>query len=481
MTRRLTLTVAIVAIVGLAGCIGAITGDEQGPEPATQVPDEANMLVHIDMAVGTDDATTTVVDALYEDSSADDEIGDLEDEFEEDTGLDPTEASEFLAFSLPSDSDDEIGADTDGAVIVYAGWSETDVVDGISAEDDVDYDETEYEGTTLYEPDESDLEEYEEPVYIGVLASGEYVIGDKAAVTASLDVEHSDGEELSGELREGFDNVENGHMTYAADVSEEDMPDADDDLPEDSNASDLYTSSFEDITVVAGSYYTTDDTVGVDTRIHTDTETAAIDIADVTEGAIAMARGMMPAENQELKEELDYYESLRGQLEELEEDESIHEDITSLVAVSIMPAEAIMGNEFRDAGLFFNEFAVLEQAQRYLPSVKRLEKHYPDLYATRADFFEGLKDHRKRNKMLKSYEKKLPFYSMIMEQVTGWDNEGVVCEHCGQVHEPHNEDDAFGEWHAPQEPYIREEPKVGRNEPCPCGSGKKYKKCCGKN
>lgn len=27
---------------------------------------------------------------------------------------------------------------------------------------------------------------------------------------------------------------------------------------------------------------------------------------------------------------------------------------------------------------------------------------------------------------------------------------------------------------------IRETPKVGRNEPCPCGSGKKYKKCCGK-
>jgi uncharacterized protein YecA (UPF0149 family) len=22
-------------------------------------------------------------------------------------------------------------------------------------------------------------------------------------------------------------------------------------------------------------------------------------------------------------------------------------------------------------------------------------------------------------------------------------------------------------------------PKIGRNDPCPCGSGKKYKKCCG--
>lgn len=29
-------------------------------------------------------------------------------------------------------------------------------------------------------------------------------------------------------------------------------------------------------------------------------------------------------------------------------------------------------------------------------------------------------------------------------------------------------------------PFVRQVPKVGRNEPCPCGSGKKYKACCGK-
>jgi len=28
-------------------------------------------------------------------------------------------------------------------------------------------------------------------------------------------------------------------------------------------------------------------------------------------------------------------------------------------------------------------------------------------------------------------------------------------------------------------PVKRDEPKVGRNDPCPCGSGKKYKRCCG--
>ncbi|MDD2497281.1 MAG: SEC-C metal-binding domain-containing protein, partial [Desulfitobacteriaceae bacterium] len=26
--------------------------------------------------------------------------------------------------------------------------------------------------------------------------------------------------------------------------------------------------------------------------------------------------------------------------------------------------------------------------------------------------------------------------------------------------------------------YVRSHPKVGANEPCPCGSGKKFKKCC---
>ena len=30
------------------------------------------------------------------------------------------------------------------------------------------------------------------------------------------------------------------------------------------------------------------------------------------------------------------------------------------------------------------------------------------------------------------------------------------------------------------ETFRRETPKVGRNDPCPCGSGKKFKRCCGK-
>jgi preprotein translocase subunit SecA len=32
----------------------------------------------------------------------------------------------------------------------------------------------------------------------------------------------------------------------------------------------------------------------------------------------------------------------------------------------------------------------------------------------------------------------------------------------------------------PVAPYVREQPKVGRNQPCPCGSGKKFKQCHGR-
>jgi len=31
-----------------------------------------------------------------------------------------------------------------------------------------------------------------------------------------------------------------------------------------------------------------------------------------------------------------------------------------------------------------------------------------------------------------------------------------------------------------EQTFVRQQPKVGRNEPCPCGSGKKYKQCHGK-
>ena len=56
-------------------------------------------------------------------------------------------------------------------------------------------------------------------------------------------------------------------------------------------------------------------------------------------------------------------------------------------------------------------------------------------------------------------------------------------EHAPHTHGPdcdHDHDHDHGDHHhAGAEPVRRSGPKVGRNDPCPCGSGKKYKKCHG--
>lgn len=45
----------------------------------------------------------------------------------------------------------------------------------------------------------------------------------------------------------------------------------------------------------------------------------------------------------------------------------------------------------------------------------------------------------------------------------------------GHVHGPN-----CNHGHETLEPIKRSAPKIGRNDPCSCGSNKKFKKCCGK-
>jgi preprotein translocase subunit SecA len=55
-----------------------------------------------------------------------------------------------------------------------------------------------------------------------------------------------------------------------------------------------------------------------------------------------------------------------------------------------------------------------------------------------------------------------------------------------QEHHVHGPDCDHGhdqghDHHEVAAPYRRSEPKIGRNDPCRCGSGKKFKKCHGAN
>lgn len=72
-------------------------------------------------------------------------------------------------------------------------------------------------------------------------------------------------------------------------------------------------------------------------------------------------------------------------------------------------------------------------------------------------------------------------YVRDAEAEMGWwaafDDEPVGAQTMSNVLGPANDFDRIPR--KPIEPLVRSAPKVGRNDPCPCGSKKKYKKCCG--
>jgi hypothetical protein len=56
---------------------------------------------------------------------------------------------------------------------------------------------------------------------------------------------------------------------------------------------------------------------------------------------------------------------------------------------------------------------------------------------------------------------------------------GPGCDHDHDHDHGHDHADLDPNQLLARQPVYREGPKIGRNDPCPCGSGKKYKKCHG--
>ena len=78
-------------------------------------------------------------------------------------------------------------------------------------------------------------------------------------------------------------------------------------------------------------------------------------------------------------------------------------------------------------------------------------------------------------------EKEAPVFDFSRQKMVHEEKSQFQDVHLKEGQSP--EDAASYEGQLPEDhvaPYQRETPKVGRNDTCPCGSGKKYKKCCGK-
>jgi curved DNA-binding protein CbpA len=108
------------------------------------------------------------------------------------------------------------------------------------------------------------------------------------------------------------------------------------------------------------------------------------------------------------------------------------------------------------------ECIILDERKTYFPQLLRLKKEYPHLYELHRTFFDEALSASNPEKMLRQRTKILSKHNLSFagsQDVGGYGDEEDFPE--------------------PVQTVRREQPKVGRNDPCPCGSGKKYKKCCG--
>ncbi|MHC3439028.1 hypothetical protein ACYJ1Y_13245 [Natrialbaceae archaeon A-gly3] len=260
-------------------------------DPVEHAPQQSDVLVHVDMAMYEDDDVERLANTMADEDPGFDGLDEEFEEFEEETGLDPTEAHEFLVFAEIPDQETRMDPDAEefGGLIVYSDWNEDDVIESIEDEEDIDYELTEHAGEdVLYEPTEEP--DFGDALYVGVLDDGQFVLGSESGVTASLDVAYDGADPVDGDVREMYDDMHGGHVTVAAGITDEleDDPTIDDEIAQ--------------AEVVGGAFDTDDGTVSLEGQVIAADENVAMDTADMIDGGLATVRQF--TEDEDIENEL---------------------------------------------------------------------------------------------------------------------------------------------------------------------------------
>lgn len=120
------------------------------------------------------------------------------------------------------------------------------------------------------------------------------------------------------------------------------------------------------------------------------------------------------------------------------------------------------------------KLCLLEEYPGIEPELLLFEQEFPSFFESIKDFVTVLRStadlQYQKGKLLKEYNRKY-------RHMGGYYAERYLGDNLAD-YKPAKED--LEEWVDREQPLIRIERKIGRNDPCPCGSGKKYKQCCGK-
>ena len=139
-------------------------------------------------------------------------------------------------------------------------------------------------------------------------------------------------------------------------------------------------------------------------------------------------------------------------------------------------ASVIANDDDADEGMIHyrtvdTQLSLLMEQETARKELVYVRKTYPELYAEFSDFFDELAsgDTEKLQRRIR-WE-----YDKLRRRYSG----GLVAgKYETEEPEPPWSPDFLDGLFTPQAPVLRDKPKIGRNDPCPCGSGKKFKQCC---
>lgn len=113
----------------------------------------------------------------------------------------------------------------------------------------------------------------------------------------------------------------------------------------------------------------------------------------------------------------------------------------------------------------------LEEWPRQRGELELLKEEYPCIYEEGRDVWETLKESKGKRSFMKD--------ALMAEY--GKMERKFQCGHYYELYPEKRQEQMQVQWDSQEDgTFVRENRKIGRNESCPCGSGKKYKNCCGK-
>ena len=154
---------------------------------------------------------------------------------------------------------------------------------------------------------------------------------------------------------------------------------------------------------------------------------------------------------------------------------------------------------------FILEYNLVDDAEHIRKSLIKLRDNYPRFFDMNRQFFLELMNPTLHRKLRSNYERKrkqrqandtdvldniLDSFIASYENMPSKERAKFLDEMSStlsKARDDFSDDDFdavdydyFDGFDETEKPVVRTERKVGRNEPCPCGSGKKYKHCCGR-